>query len=1076
MCVWNDCAEIWKNHVSGRRAHDANFVVMISHKITTQTLITKTKTTNMKIFKLFSLCMISLLIGVTSFAQTTRVAGVVTDATNGEPIMGAAVIIQGTTTGTSTDLDGKFEFNAPEGAMLEFSCIGYTTMLAKASANMTVQMAVDAEFLDDVVVTGYMTERKADLTGSVAVVKMDDVADIPTGNILTALQGRIPGMNITTDGTPGGQGSSSLIRGTTTINDSSPLYVIDGVMTREDIGTIISANDIESMQVLKDAASAAIYGAQAANGVIIITTKQAKEGTIKVDFQASLSLQMARRGIPLMNAQEWGDLYWAAYQYDYGTTPKSIIYGDGPKAQLKLGQSYWEKDGLSMKVADTDWFSEAYRPALMQSYSLSMSKGSKDHVSSLSFNYLDQDGTLKNTDYKSLGARYNTEYRFFQNRFKVGTQMSVTYWTQHKKPRGYEAIERQILAQHPAQPVYASDGSYAGADVDLLGSRQNLVRYLDNEANNIFKSWRIFGNAYAEVQPVKNLILRTTFGINYNTNYSNEFTPAWDEHTRNYAESALDIENSERFEWVWTNTASYSLKKGIHSASFLLGYEAKQNRRDVLTGQGTKFALTDRNYVYLSVAEGTKVASNSANIYAMTSVFAKANYTLADRYLFSATVRRDASSRFGSENNAGVFPSASVGWKINNEKFMSGTKSWLSDLKLRASWGINGNDQINNTATYNIYAVDIWSGSYNTSGDGSTLAMGAIRNSSGNPFLRWEQTEQWNVGLDFAALNNRLGVTVDLYNKETTDMLYQLDMPGVNGEGARSYQNCASMNNKGLEAIVSWRDTKGDFSYDISANMAMYKNKISYLPEQIYYTYGCGNQAANITNVGLPYGAYVGYVVDGLFKTQAEVDEYMTKYDVQYGAPGVGRLRYSDVNGDGKITTSDVAYIGSDNPKVQFGLNFGARYKGFDLTLFFNGMIRDAYNASKVYTDFFPLGEGLGNHSTRLLEAMDAYYEYEKTGVYDCKYAAPTTINSNNENSTSSWYMEDGSYLKLKNVVLGYTLPESALRKIKVRQARVFLQAQNVFTITKFTGPDPESLGYPYPLSFNLVAGINFGF
>ena len=441
----------------------------------------------MKLFRFFSVCLVSLLIGVTSYAQT-RISGVVTDATNGEPIMGAAVIVQGTTTGTSTDLDGKFEFNGPADAMLEFSCIGYTTVLVKASANMTVQMAVDAEFLDDVVVTGYMTEKKSDLTGSVAVVKMDDVADIPTGNILTALQGRVAGMNITTDGTPGGQGSSSLIRGTTTINNSSPLYVIDGVMTREDIGTIISANDIESMQVLKDAASAAIYGAQAANGVIIITTKQAKEGQIKVDFQASLTLQTARRGIPLMNAQEWGDLYWAAYKYDFGVTPKSIIYGDGPQAQLKLGQAYWEKDGLSMKIADTDWFAQAYRPALMQSYSLSMSKGSKDHVSSLSLNYLDQDGTLKNTDYKSLGARYNTEYRFFQNRFKVGSQVAITYWTQHKKPRGYEAIERQILAQHPAQPVYASDGSYAGADVDLLGSRQNLVRYLDDEAQNIFKS------------------------------------------------------------------------------------------------------------------------------------------------------------------------------------------------------------------------------------------------------------------------------------------------------------------------------------------------------------------------------------------------------------------------------------------------------------------------------------------------------------------------------------------------------------------------------------------------------------
>ena len=1029
----------------------------------------------MKSFKLISLCLV-LFSSVTALAQTTKVVGTVKDASTGETVPGAAVVVQGTSNGTSTDLDGKFELTVPSSSMLEFSCIGYVSKVVKASPLMEVELNVDAELLDDVIVTGYMTERKADLTGSVAVVKMKEISDIPTGNVLTALQGRVAGMSVTADGTPGGQGSSSLIRGTTTINNSSPLYVIDGVMTRADIGTIISSNDIESMQVLKDAASAAIYGAQAANGVIIITTKQAKEGTIKVDFSTSLSLQNARRGIPLMNAQQWGDLYWAAYKYDFGVTPKSIIYGDGPQAELRLGQAYWEKDGVSMNVSDTDWFAESYRPAFMQTYNLSLSKGSKDHVSSLSFNFLDQDGTLKNTDYTSFGTRYNTEYRFFNNRLKIGESLNLTYWTQHKKPRGYEAIERQILAQHPAQAVYASDGSYAGSDVDLLGSRQNLVRYLDNEAGNIFKSWRIFGNAYIDIQPIQNLTLRSTFGVNYNPNYSNEFTPAWDEHTRSYAESALSINQTDNLEWVWTNTASYSLNKGVHSATFLLGTEAKKIRSDVLTAQATGFALTSRDYTYISVAEGTKTSNNSANIYAMTSYFAKANYTLMNKYLFSLTVRRDASSRFGNDNNAGIFPSASFGWKLSNEPFMSGTKDWLSDLKLRASWGINGNDQISNTATYNMYSVDIWNGSYNLSGDGSTLASGAVRTQSGNSSLKWEQTRQINLGIDAAFFNNRLTLTFDAYDKETSDMLYMLPVPAVNGEGGASYQNCASMNNRGIEAMVTWRNTVGDFSYEISANASAYSNKITFLPEDIYYTYGCGNMAANITNVGLPYGAHVGYIVDGLFRTQQEVDEYKNRYTVNFGAPGVGRLRYSDVNGDNIIDTKDIAYIGSDLPKVQFGLNFSASWKGFDLTMFFNGMIRDAYNSSKLYTDFFPLGEGLGNHSTRLLEAMDAYYEFEKTGVYNSKYAAPTTINTNSEDLSSSWYMEDGSYIRLKNVVLGYTIPQNLLDNVKIRQARVFLQAQNVFTLTKFTGPDPEALGYPYPISFNVVAGLNIGF
>ena len=1032
----------------------------------------------MKVFKTLSLC-VALLLGAVAYAQNVRITGTVTDAGTGEPVIGAAVIVPGTTNGTSTDLDGNFALTVPSGANLEVSCIGYTTLNVKASPVMNIRLQEDTRFLDEVVVTGYMTEKKSDLTGSVAVVKMKEVADIPTGNVMTALQGRVAGMNVSTDGTPGGARTSSLIRGTTTINNSSPLYVIDGVMTRSDIGTIISSNDIESMQVLKDAASAAIYGAQAANGVIIITTKRAQEGQIRVDFQASLTLQTVQQGIPLMNAQQWGEVYWAAYKNDFGVTPKSTVYGDGANAQLQLGKPYWtdpNNPDLKMLVSDTDWFKESYRSALMQNYSLSISKGTKDHVSSLSFNVLDQDGTLRNSDYLSFGTRYNTEYRFFDNRLRIGESLNLTYWTQHKKPDGYESIERQIIAQHPAQAIYATDGTYAGAEMDLLGSRQNPIRYIDNEANNIYKSWRVFGNAYAEVVPIENLTIRSTFGINYNPNYQNILTPAWDEHVRSYSETSLDVTYTENLEWVWTNTAQYNLNKGIHALTVLLGTEAKKTRTDVTTATGTGFGMTNRNYVYISRAEGTKTANNSANLYAMTSYFGKVNYTLADRYLFSATVRRDASSRFGKEHNSGIFPSASIGWRVNKENFLAGASSWLSDLKLRASWGINGNDQINNTATYSLYDVNIYNSTYNLNGDDHSLSYGAIRSQTGNSNLRWEQTEQWNVGFDAAFLNNRLSITFDAYTKNTTGMLQSLSLPAIYGEGASSYQNCASMNNKGIEVIASWRNTVGDFSYEISGNATLQKNAITYLPEQIYWTFGCGNANANVTNVGLPYGGRVGYVTDGVFHTQKEVDDYNAKYTVTGRAPGVGRIKYVDVNGDNTIDAKDQKYIGSDLPKVQFGLNFNAAWKGFDLSLFFNGMIRDVYNTSKLYTDFFPLGEGLGNHSTRLVEAMNAYYEYEKTGTYNCKYAAPTTINSNNENQTSDWYVENGSYLRLKNIVLGYTLPANVIRSLKLRSARVFLQGQNLLTFTKYTGPDPEATGYPYPFGKNFVLGLNIGF
>ena len=1019
-----------------------------------------------------------LLFSIQGVCQTNVINGKVTDQ-NGEPLPGTTVMIIGTQTGTTTDFEGNYSIVATPGSVLRFSFIGFEEQEVTVGTSnvINVKMNLSEGFLEEVIVTGYMAERKADLTGSVAVVKMKDVADIPTGNVLTNIQGRVAGMNVVSDGTPGGQGSSSLIRGVTTINNSTPLYVIDGVMTRSDIGTIISSNDIESIQVLKDAASAAIYGAQAANGVIIITTKKAKEGTIKIDFNMTQTLQTFQNNIPLLNAQEWGDVYWAAYQYDYGTTPKSIIYGEGATAQLRLGQPYYSKDGIEMIISDTDWLKESYSPALMQTYNLSVSTGTKAHVSSLGINYIDQNGILKGSDYKSLSARLNNEYRFLDNKLKVGESVNITYWTQHKKPNAYEPIEKQLLAQHPAQAVYASDGSYAGSEVDLLGSRTNPIRYLDNEANNsAYNSWRIFGNTYIEATPIKNLVLKSTFGVNYNPNFSKVFTPAWDEHVRSGLISSLIVSETQYLEWVWTNTASYNLSVDKHYATFLLGTERKKNRSHTLTGTGDEYALTSLDYVYLNVAEGQRGANETANLYSMTSYFAKANYNFADKYLFSATVRRDASSRFGSLNNAGIFPSASVGWRISKENFMSVTENWLSDLKLRFSWGINGNDQISNTATYNIYTVDIWNGSYNLNGDGSTLSSGAVRSQSGNALLRWEQTEQYNIGIDAGFLNDKLTLSVEYYNKNTSDMLYQLPVAAVNGEGGSSYQNCASMNNKGLEGIVTWRNTVGDFSYEINANAAWQKNAITYLPEEIYYTFGLGNMAAGVTNVGLPYNGYLGYVTDGVFRTQAEVDEYNDKYDVQFGAPGVGRIRYTDVDGDGKITTSDQAYIGSNLPVIQGGINFSASYKNFDISLFFNGMVRKPYNTSKLYTDFFPLGEGLGNHSTRLLDAMQGYYDYVATGTYTSNYAALTTLNTNSENLSSDWYIENGSFLKLKNIVIGYNIPDNALRMLKLSSARVYLQAQNVFTLTKYTGPDPEALSYPYPFARSYTLGVNFGF
>ncbi len=1003
-------------------------------------------------------------------AQNLTIHGLVTAKAGGEPIIGASVIESSNkTNGTITDLDGKFTISVSQkNADITISYIGYKTVTEKAQNDMKILLAEDSEMLDEVVVTGYMSEKKADLTGSVSVVKMKDVADIPTGNVMSSLQGRVPGVNITTDGTPGGMSTSTLVRGTTTINNSSPLYVIDGVMTRDNIASILSSNDVESIQVLKDAASASIYGAQAANGVIIITTKRAKEGEIKVDADFSLSAQTFSTGIDMLNTQQWGDCYWQAYKYSYGTTPSSIVYGSG--ASPVVQEYYYNTDKLKIRTADTDWAKEIYKTALMQNYNVTLSKGAKNGSTSLTLNYMDQDGLCRNSDFNRFNTRLTSDYRFLNDRLRIGESVSVNHWKQHLSPSG---IEEEVLAQHPAIPVYDENGGYAGGYIDILGDKPNMIRLTDNEVDNRHNYWRIFGNVYVELEPIKNLTLRSNFGINYYNEFNSVFVPSWQEGTRNVNTNELTVSNSYNLDWVWTNTAAYNLTLGNHSFTAMAGTEAKKNRSESLSGYGTGLSVEDLDYRYLDAVTGGQTVHNTASEYAMVSYFGKLNYSYMDKYLLSGTLRRDASSRFGSDHNSAIFPAASAGWRISREKFMGSTSNWLSDLKLRASWGINGNDMIDNEATYTKYLVSLKNASYNMTGDGSTLAPGAYKTMSANPNLKWEQTEQTNFGLDFSSLNNRLNVSFDYYNKNTKDMLIRRDYIAVIGEGGYYWYNGISMNNKGIEATMSWRDNKKGFNYEVAFNMSVYKNKITDLPEDIYYTYGGGN-GLDKTIVGQPLGSWMGYKTDGVFRTQAEVDAYNKQYKVQIGAPGVGRIRYKDVDGNGIINTSDQTWLGSNQPKFMGGLNLYCSYKGFDLSMFFNGMVRDAYNNSKYYTDLFQCWTG--NHSTRLMEALSAYQKFEKTGSYDSSVPALTALDNNNESRVSEFYIEDGSFIKLKTLTLGYSLPSSLTKKLNLSHARIYLQSQNLFTITSYTGADPEGLGYTYPQPRNFTLGASFGF
>ena len=1005
---------------------------------------------------------------LTALAQQIQVKGTVLDKKLGETIIGASIVEVGTeSNGTITDFDGNFTLSVNSGATLQVSYVGYKTLTVKAEPTLRIELEEDSQVLGEVVVTGYMAEKKASLTGSVSVVKMKDVADVPTGNVLSSLQGRVAGMNITTDGTPGGGNTSTLIRGKSSFRDgaNSPLYVIDGVMTRENISSILSSNDVESIQVLKDAASAAIYGAQAANGVIIITTKRAKQGEIKVDFDMSLTMQTYQCGFDMLNADQWGEVYWSAYKYaNNGATPVSEVYGNGATPKL---QDYIGLNGAKVKAQDTDWRKEIYHTALMQNYSATLSKGSDNGSFSLAMNYLDHDGLVKNTNFQRINTRIASDYRFLNNRLRIGENVAVNYWTQTLSPGG---VDENAIKQHPAKTVYTEDGRYNDAINDVLGDAPNMVRLMENEKQNQHTYWRIFGNAYLELEPIKNLVLRTNFGLNYYDEKNKTFEPAWERDDVN----KLTQSNASKLDWVWTNTATYSHTfADKHNLTALLATEAKKNHSESMFGYGTGLAVENKDYLYLDVVTAGKNVGAGASNYAMVSYFGKVNYDYESRYLASVTVRRDASSRLAKGNNAQVFPSVSVGWRISSEKFMEKSCSWLENLKLRASWGINGNDIIDNEAPYSKYMVSLKDASYNMVGDGTTLAPGGFKVRSTNPLLKWESTRQLNFGVDAAFLGGKLTASLDYFDKETKDMLVEKPYIAVIGEGGYCWYNGGVMANRGVEMALNWNDKIKDFGYSIGLNLSYYKNEVTDLMSDIYYTFGGGN-GVDKTLVGQPFGSWMGYKTDGVFRTQQEVDEYKQKYDVQFGAPGVGRIKYVDADGNGIINTNDRVWLGSDNPKVIGGLTLGANWKGFDLNLFFNGMIRDAFNNSKYYTDLFQCWSG--NHSTRLLEAMNAYEQFKSTGVYNSDVPALTTLNSNNEHEVSEFYIEDGSYIKLKSLTLGYTFPKEILEKIKMRHARIYFQAQNLFTITGYTGADPEGLGYPYPLPRTFSLGLSFGF
>ena len=1013
-------------------------------------------------------------------AQQVNVSGVIKDAT-GETVIGASVMVKGTKTGTVTDFDGRFHVECTPGATLVISYIGYQTQEVKAADGMNVVLQEAANDLNEVVVTGYTTQRKADLTGAISVVSVDDIAKQNENNPIKALQGRVPGMNISADGSPSGT-ATVRIRGIGTLNNNDPLYIVDGIPTKAGMHEL-NGNDIESIQVLKDAASASIYGSRAANGVIIITTKKGKEGKIKVDFDGSIAVSTYAHKMKVLNAKEYGQVMWQAYVND-GMDPNTNGLGyrydwgynaQGTPVLNGISMKKYLDDAGTTPAANTDWFDETTRTGVIQQYNVSVSNGSDKGSSFFSLGYYKNLGIIKTSDFNRFSARMNTEYKLLKNKMlTVGEHFTLNRTSEVQAPGGFL---QNVLQFNPSLPIYTEDGNYAGP-VGGYPDRYNPVAVLERNKDNRYTYWRMFGDAYLNLNPFKDFNIRTTFGLDYSQKQQRFFTYPVTEGNVANKKNGVEAKQEHWTKWMWNAVATYNMELGKNRIDLMAGMEL--NRQDDIYFSGYKegFSILNPDYMWPDAGTTNPQAYGGGSGYSLVSFFGKANYNYADKYMASFTIRRDGSSRFGKNNRYATFPSVSAGWRINQESFLK-KASWIDDLKIRASWGQTGNQEIDNLARYTLYVSNYGVNenggqSYGTSYDiagtngGSTLASGFKRNQIGNDNIKWETTTQTDLGFDFAFFRNTLYGNFDWYFKKTKDIL--VNMPGiaVMGEGSSQWINAGEMENRGFEFNIGYRNqTHFGLKYDVTANISSYRNKITALPTTVAAngTFG-GNGVKSV--IGHPMGAQVGYVADGIFKSQEEIDNHAT----QEGA-GLGRIRWKDLTGDDKITEADQTWIYNPVPDFTYGFNIYLEYKNFDFTAFFQGVQGvDIISDLKKETDIWAgLNIGFLNKGKRLLDAWSATNP-------DSNVPALSLSDNNNEKRVSSYWVENGSYLKLRTIQFGYNFPQTIASKLAMQRLRMYVSAQNLFTIksSSFTGVDPENPNYGYPIPLNITFGLNVTF
>ncbi|MCX6216205.1 TonB-dependent receptor [Spirosoma sp.] len=1046
-----------------------------------------------------------LLIHTAVLAQDRTITGRITSKGEGSALPGVNVSIKGTSRGVVSDANGGYSIVAPSRTTLVYSFIGFKAqeVVVGNQSVINVSLSEDVSTLNEVVVTGYSAQSKRDITGAVSTVNTKELLSIPATDVAQQLQGRVAGVTVTNDATPGGS-ATVRIRGFGTIGNNDPLYIIDGVPT-QNLGTI-NQNDIETIQVLKDASASSIYGSRAANGVVIVTTKKGKAGVSRITFDAYYgSQQWAKKG-EVLNATELGQYLYLADvnagkvpshgQYTYGangqvTIPAYVFPSKGAEGTAAVDPSKYSltPDNIYAitRSANTNWFDEVSRTAPIQNYQLGASGGSETGRYALSVGYFNQQGTVRDISYDRYSIRANTEFNV-KKRIRIGENLTAAY---SSRKGGFNNNEEQnavsgAYKHHPLLPVYDIAGNFAGSRGLNLGNNSNPVATLFRERDNRYNSLRVFGNAYAEVDIIEGLTARTSMGLDANGDRAKYLGRANPEYIEGSFNNSLTDQNRYFYQWVWTNTLNYSKTfKNVHKVDAFVGTEAIRQYQEFF-GAARSGYFTEQKDIQSYLDLGTQSsASNEGRIeqdYSLFSVFGKLNYAYSDKYLFQAIIRQDKSSRFLSASNSALFPAVSAGWRISQENFFKNNLTFVSDMKLRAGWGKTGNQAIGDYNAYTTYRSNTFTNGYPIDGSMSTATAGFSPQRFGNPNAKWEATASTNFGFDLAMLSNKLDVSFDVWSRKTTDMLFTSPFTFTAGDADIPAYNVGSMQNRGVDLAIGYKDRKGDFRYGASINFATYRNKVLKLDESDgtrYFGYGSRVPAVTLTQAGLPISSFFGYKVLGIFQTAEEAKAWAPYGD--YNA--VGKFKMADINGDGKIDDSDRTIIGNPHPDFTYGINLNLGYKNFDLTIFGNGSQgNDIYNYTRYFTDFNTFQ---GNRSRRAL--YDAWSKTNPGGTVPIPDA-----NDQISSRPSSYFIEDGSYFRIKNVQLGYTLPTGLLSKLGLASCQIYVQSQNLLTFTKYQGLNPEisisnnssgdrnrNLGFDggyLPASRTLLFGLSVGF